>query len=66
LILLFLKNSFTKDYRGSTKDYLTKAGVDEEKINKVVPKTYAEYQKEKMNEKEKVEWLMNQVTVLES
>jgi hypothetical protein len=40
MVMLFLRNSFTKDYNMETKSYLTKIGR-EDAIEKVVPKTRA-------------------------
>mmetsp|Transcript_1894 Transcript_1894/g.2590 ORF Transcript_1894/g.2590 Transcript_1894/m.2590 type:complete len:139 (-) Transcript_1894:239-655(-) len=65
LVLLFLKNSLTKDYQQETKDFLVRSGVDEEKIDQIVPKSAEDIKKEELNEKQQIEWLISHVKMLE-
>ena len=60
---MILRNLFFRDYTGETKSYLTSTG-HQDVIDRIIPKTREEYIQQRMNEKDALEQVVQNMTIV--
>ena len=63
LLMFVMRNALTKNYSNETKSYLKSVG-EEDVIDRVVPKTYEDYSREKKRQQSLIDELVANVTQL--